>query len=85
MPTNDDVFYFQNFDGVLQNTQHIQVGMDAKIGDVAMNKNFAGSGLGDFIGRHAAVGATNPEEIGGLDIDQSFKILGVVFDLIDCP
>jgi hypothetical protein len=56
-----DVFYLQHIDRKLDHRETIQIGMDDDVGDVAVDENFAGQKADDFVGRHAAVGAADPE------------------------
>jgi len=57
---DDDVLDSQYVDGVLQNRQAIQIGVNDDVGDVAVNEELAGCEADDLVGGDAAVGAANP-------------------------
>ena len=60
MSADDDVFDLQHIHGELHDGQTVQIGVDDEIGDVAMDKQFAGQQPDDFIRGHAAVRTADP-------------------------
>ena len=58
---DNDVFHLQHLDGILDNGEAVEVGMNYDVGNVAMHKNFARREVNDFVGGHPAVGAADPE------------------------
>jgi hypothetical protein len=71
-----DVLDLQHIDGVLDDRQAVEIGMDDDIGDVAMDEHFARQQADDLVGRHARVGTADPQEFRGLDLGQLVEILG---------
>ena len=61
MTANDDVPDFQHIHRELHHGQAIQIRVNHKIGDIAMDKQFSGKQVNDFICRHSTVGAADPE------------------------
>ena len=59
---HDDVLDPQHVDGVLQHRQAAEVVVQHEIGDVAVHEQLARREADDLVGRHAAVGATDPQE-----------------------
>jgi len=47
------------------------------IGDVTVHEEFAGREADDLVGRHAAIGATDPEIFRLLDLAQTFEIFRI--------
>jgi len=66
MPTNNDVFDFQDVDGELQHGEAVEVAMRNHIRQITMNKHFPRQKARDLIGGHTAVGATDPKVAGCL-------------------
>lgn len=60
MTADDDMFYFENIDSELYDRETIQIRVDHKIRDVAVNKNSAGRQINYLISRYPAIGTTNP-------------------------
>ena len=58
---DDDVLDLQHVDGVLQHRQAVQVGVHDDVGDVAVDEQLARQQADDLVGRHAAVGAADPQ------------------------
>jgi hypothetical protein len=44
-----------------------------QVRDVSMYKNFSGLCTRDFIGRHTAIAASNPQKLGLLNFRQALK------------
>lgn len=63
---DEDVFDFEDFDGVLEDAEAVEVGVDDEVGDVAVDEEFAWLEVDDFVGWDAAVGAADPEVFGVL-------------------
>ena len=58
---DDDVLDLEHVDGELHHRQAIEVGMHDDVGDVAVDEHLARRQADDLVGRHAAVGAADPE------------------------
>jgi hypothetical protein len=58
---HDDVTDLQHVDRKLNDRQAVQVAVHDHVRDVAMNEDFPGQQAEDLIGRHAAVGAPDPQ------------------------
>ncbi len=66
MADHHDMLDLQHIDGELQHRKIIGVLGRGQIGDIAMDEQLAGIQIDDLIGRHAAVGAADPEIFRGL-------------------
>ena len=76
-----DVFYAEDIDRVLDDRETIQVGVNHDVGDVTVDKDLAGQKADDFVGRHATVGAADPEVLRILLAREFLKKLRIaVFD-----
>ena len=64
---------FQDINSVLKDCEQIEIGFGNHIGDIAVDEYFAGCEAGDLVGGHAAVGATDPEVLGGLLVGEFGK------------
>ena len=62
MSAHDHVLDLQHVHSVGQHREHVQVGVDDHVRDVAVDEDLAGAGAGDGVGRHPAVGTADPEE-----------------------
>ena len=60
MTAHDDVFYLENVYRVIEYAEHVHVGMNHHVGDVAMDEDVARLGTCYFICRDPAVGASDP-------------------------
>ena len=60
MPADNHVLHFQVHYRIFQHTEQIYICMDNQIGNIPVNKYFSGLGSCNFIGRHAAVAASDP-------------------------
>ncbi len=60
MTTNNNVFYVKYFYRVLQYRKEVQIGMHHHISHITVNKDLTGLCSGYFIGRYAAIAASNP-------------------------
>ena len=85
VPADNNVLYPQDFHSVLENGQTVQIGANYEIGDVSMDEHFPRSQSENFICWNAAVGATNPKKLRGLERRQPSKIIGVILYLTLCP
>jgi len=63
---NDDVLDLEYFHRELDYRKAIQVRVNYNVGNVSVNENFAWLEIDDLIGRNAAVGAADPQVLGGL-------------------
>ena len=66
MAADDDVFDLEDVHGELQHGKTIEVGVYDDVGDVAMDEQLAGHQVDDFVRRHPAVRAADPEVLGRL-------------------
>ena len=82
---DDNMFYLEYFDRVLDNREAVEVGVHHHIGNIAVHKNFAGWQVDDFIGRHSAIGTTYPQVFGCLLAGQACKKLRVSGKNVRCP
>ena len=84
---HDDVAHFEDIHGKLHDGEAVQVGMDDDVGDVAVDEEFAGEEVHDFVGGDAAVGAADPQVAGRLLVGEFFKKIGVLLPdaLGPCP
>ena len=58
---DDDVLDLQHVDRELQHREAVEVGVHDDVGDVAVDEQLARRETDDLVGRHAAVGAADPE------------------------
>ena len=77
MAANDDVLDLQNVHGILNNRKTVEIGVNHEIGDIAVNKQFAGFKAGQALRRYAAVGTSNPEKAWVLSLREFSKKSGV--------
>jgi hypothetical protein len=70
---DDDVLDFQNVDGILNHRKTVQVGVNHQVGDVTVNKQFAGLKAGQSFCGNAAVRTSNPQKARFLRLRQFFK------------
>ena len=66
MTTNDDMFDLQDLHRVLQHREAIHIGMNDKIGDIAVHEQFSGPKADDFVGGNSTIGAPYPEKLRAL-------------------
>jgi hypothetical protein len=66
-----DVLDLERIDRILNNGQSVQIGMHHHVGHVAMHKHFTRVEARDLVGRHAAVGAADPQVLGVLLVGQA--------------
>ena len=77
MAHDDDLPDIEDIDGVLDDRQAIQVGVDYHIGHIAVNKQLSRHEPDDFVGGNPAVRAADPEILGILLMQQLLEELGV--------
>ena len=84
---DDDVAHLEDIHGKLHDGEAVQVGVDDDVGDVAVDEEFAGEEVHDFVGGDTAVGAADPQVAGRLLVGEFFKKLGVLLPdaLGPCP
>ena len=58
---HDHVTHLQHVDCVLQHGQAVEIGVNDDVGDVAVDEHLAGQQPDDLVGRHARVGAADPQ------------------------
>ena len=79
------MFDLQHLHRELQHRQAVQVAVHHQVGDVAMHEHLAGVEADDLVGRHAAVGAADPQKARRLLPRQPAEELGVVIDALLGP
>ena len=84
---HDDVAHFEDIYGKLHDGKAVQVGVDDDVCDVAVDEEFAGEEVHDFVGGDAAVGAADPQVAGRLLVSEFFKKIRVLLPdaLGPCP
>jgi hypothetical protein len=65
-----DVLHLQHIHRVLDHRQAVEVGVHHHVGDVAMHEDLARQKADDLVGRHAGVGAADPQVLGRLQVRQ---------------
>ncbi|RUP49946.1 hypothetical protein BC936DRAFT_140909 [Jimgerdemannia flammicorona] len=53
LTTNDNVFDFEDFDGILNNRQAVQIGVRHYVSNIAVDKDLAGAKLHELVGWYA--------------------------------
>src|SRR5690625_4424377 len=66
-------------DRILKNRKEIDIGVNREIGNVAMNKDLAGSYIDHLIGRDATVRTADPHVLRLLNITETFEKAGIFF------
>ena len=59
---NNDVLDLRDVYGVLNDRQAVEIGMNHRVGNVTVNKQFAGLKARQSLSRNTAVGTSNPEK-----------------------
>ena len=85
MADHHDVLDLEHVDGELQHREIVGVLRRGEIGDVAMDEQLAGVEVDDLVGRHAAVGAADPQIFRRLLARQPAEEIGVAGDLAGRP
>ena len=85
VPAHDDVLDPQRLDGELQHRHAVEVGRIDDVRDIAVHEHLAGLEAGDDVGRHAAVGAADPQVLGGLQGGQAVEVARVGSGSFPCP
>ena len=78
MAGHDDMLDLEHVDGKLHDRQAVEVGMQHHVGDVAMDEQLTWQQSDDLVGRHARVGAANPQVFRGLlpgQLGEEFRVL----------
>ena len=75
---DDDVLDLEDVDRELHDRQAIEVGVHHHVGDVAMDEDVARQQADDLVGRHAAVGAADPQIVGRLLARKLGEELGIL-------
>ena len=70
---DDHMADLEDIDRVLQDSEQVEIGFGDDIGNIAVDEYFAGCEAGDLVGGHAAIGATDPEVLGGLLVGEFGK------------
>jgi hypothetical protein len=63
---DDDVLHLEHINGELQHGQAVQVRVHHHVGDIAVDEQLARRHAQQFVGRHAAVRAADPQVFRGL-------------------
>jgi hypothetical protein len=71
------VLHLENVDGELEDREAVEVAVGDDVRDVAMDEDFARGEAEHLVGGHAAVGAADPEILGGLLTGEAFEVLRV--------
>src|SRR5690606_9716635 len=79
MPRYNNVFHFQYVYRIVEHAEHVHVRMDTHVGDITMYENFAGLGVGNLVGRHTAIGTSDPKQFWLLSFRQLLQLSGGVF------
>ena len=66
VPADDDVADLQHVDRELDHREAVEVGVHDHVRDVAVDEELARQQADDLVGRHAAVGAADPQVLGRL-------------------
>lgn len=74
---DDHVIDFEVIHGEVEHAKQVHVGVDHKVGDIAMDKDLAGHGARDPVCRDAAVATADPQEFGCLQFGEPFEITRV--------
>jgi hypothetical protein len=69
----------------LDDGQDIDVGRRNLISNISVDEDLTGSESHDFIGGHSGVGASNPQKLRSLGIDQSGEELWISFNALFGP
>ena len=85
MSDHEDVLHLQHIDGELQYREIVRILRWREIGDVPVHEHLAGVETDDLIRRHAAVGATDPQVLGGLLAHEPLEETRVCGDLSRRP
>jgi hypothetical protein len=85
MAAQDDMLDLQHVDRELDHRHEVQVVLGHQVRDVAVDEEPARARLGELIGRDAAVGAADPQELGLLPGDLAGEEFRIVVDLLGRP
>jgi len=77
MATDNDVFYLQVINGIMEHREAVQISMIDTVGDISVDKDLTRSQFHQLISRDTAIRATNPHELWALLCGQLLKVLGV--------
>jgi hypothetical protein len=66
MSANDDMLYFENGHGVLNDAQAIEVRVNNDVCDISMNEHLTGVQTNNLIGGDATIGTPDPQELRAL-------------------
>ncbi len=72
----DDMFYLEGEDGVMEDREEVGVVWGDEVCDVAVYEEFTRLQAGDRVGWDTAVGTADPEEFGALAFGLCFKDAG---------
>jgi hypothetical protein len=64
--TNNDMFYFQMIDSIVQYREKVEIGVDYHIGHITVYKNLSGPSASDLVGWYTAVTTSDPKKFGCL-------------------
>jgi hypothetical protein len=74
-----DVLDLEHIDRELDHRQAVEVGMHHHVGDIAMDEDLARQQADDLVGRHARIGAADPQVFRRLQVRELFEIAGIDF------
>ena len=66
MSCYDDMLHVQNFDGILDDGEAIEVGLHDDVGNIAVDEQLTWEQTDNFIRRNAAIRTPDPEVLGRL-------------------
>src|SRR5690606_2738026 len=75
---HQDMFDLEHVDRELDHRQAVEVGVHHHVGDVAVDEHLARVDVDDLVGRHARVGAADPQVPGRLDLGQAAEEAGIL-------
>src|SRR5688500_7077268 len=73
MTANDDMFYFEQVDSIIDDRHDIEIYADYEVTDVTMNENLTGGSAHHVFSCNTAIAATNVEVVRILVAGQFFK------------
>jgi hypothetical protein len=73
MADDHDVLDLEHIDGELDHREAVEVGVHHDVGDIAMDEDLARQQADDLVGRHARIGAADPQVFRRLQVRQLSK------------
>lgn len=82
---DDHMLHLQDIHRELQDGEQVEISLHHYVRHISVNEHLTWSEPGDLIGRHATVGAADPEVLRGLLIDQPCEEFWIFSDASRCP